>query len=159
MPGSKKPRKKYRPKPVFADPLGFVLESSKPLAEHDNYVINWKVNNHLSMQALVKGEASKADMDALIAAHNITRALLITKGMPLVDLLAAGKDAIVDIGRRHQELQRFVPRGPQITAINELLSLHDELLDAITVKEFENALAYARREIQAKLTTPIKTSK
>ena len=40
-------------------------------------------------------------------------------------------------------------RAAEIQAMRDLMAFHDELLDAVTVQQFERALAYARKEIAA----------
>jgi hypothetical protein len=40
-------------------------------------------------------------------------------------------------------------KAPEIQAMRDMMSFHDELLEVVTVGQFEKALAYARREIQA----------
>ena len=36
-------RSRYRPKPVLVDPVGYVLESIKPVKDHDDYLLILKV--------------------------------------------------------------------------------------------------------------------
>ena len=70
-------RSRYKPKPVLLDPLGFVVESAKPLKDHDSYVLDWRLKNNLAFQALLRAEASVGDLNTLVAATNIVEALLV----------------------------------------------------------------------------------
>jgi hypothetical protein len=41
-------------------------------------------------------------------------------------------------------------------AMRDLMQLHDELLDVVTIRQFEDALAYARKEIAAGRASTLK---
>lgn len=143
-----KPRKKYRPKGRMIDPLGFVIESVKPLAEHGNYLLEWKLRNHLAFEALLKASASKRDLDNLIAARNICEALVHTlDGKDIDGTLTRSAIALIEIHQRASEGKGTAMRAPEIQAMRDLMQFHDELLDAVTVGQFDAALQYARREI------------
>jgi hypothetical protein len=56
-------RSKYRPKDRLLNPLGYVVENSKGLADqHQQYVATLKIKNHAAMFALTQGQATRADM-------------------------------------------------------------------------------------------------
>lgn len=145
-----KPRKKYRPKPVYVNPLDFVLESVKPLAEHGNYLLEWKLRNHLAFEALMKANASKRDLDNLIAARNICEALVHTlDGKDIDGTLTRSAVALIEIHQRASEGKGTAMRAAEIQAMRDMMQFHDELLDVVSVRQFETALNYARREIKA----------
>ena len=52
-------RSKYRPKPVLANPLGYVIESMTPVAKHDSYLVDLKIKNSEAMYALLHGTAHR----------------------------------------------------------------------------------------------------
>lgn len=150
MPASKSPRKKYKPRPVFADPLGFVLESSKPLAEHGSYVLDWKLKNHAAFGALMQAAATKAHLDTLVASRNIVEALVVTlKGKDPDGTLARSAAALIDICDRANAGKGTAMKAPEIQAMRDLMSLHDDLIDVVTVYEFERARKYALKELAA----------
>ena len=68
-------RSKYRPKGVRLDTIGYVMESLKPVAKHESYLLDLKIKNSEAMVALMRGSAVKGDMDTLIAMSNIVEAL------------------------------------------------------------------------------------
>jgi hypothetical protein len=150
MPSSTKPRKRYRPKPVLVDPVAFAVEAVTPLTELDTYVLNWKLRNTLAFGELLKGRASKTDLDTIASARNICEALIVTlKGKDVDGTLARSAVALIDICARANQGKGTATKAPELQAIRDLMSLHDELLEAVTVGQFEAALAYARKEIQA----------
>jgi len=51
-------RSKYRPKPVYANPLQYVLENHTLLCEHDDYALVWKTKNHVAMLTVTQGSAT-----------------------------------------------------------------------------------------------------
>lgn len=143
-------RSKYRPKPCFANPLAFAIESSQLLIEHSpEMVLEWKIKNTVAFGNLMKGEASKKDLDNLVAARNITEALLVVCGVKKDDgTLARSACALIEICDRYNQGKKAL-RAPEIQALRDLIPLHDELMDVVTVRQFEKALAYAKKEIRA----------
>lgn len=157
MPSSAKPRKKYRPKPVLADPVGYVVEGVQPVASHGSYLVDLLVTNHNAMEMLVKGVAKKKHMDVLIAMHNITEALYrMGFGRDYSDCVLRGKAALLDLCGRGAKTGRFVCRAAEIQALNDLMALADAQLEVITVADMQKAIALGKREIKAKRATIIK---
>lgn len=150
MPASSKPRKKYRPRHIMLNTVEFVKESLKPLVEHDSYVMDWKLKNHVAFAALMRGEARKPELDSLVAARNICEALVVTlKGQDIDGTLTRSAVALIEICARANAGKGTAMKAPEIQALRDMMAFHDELLGAVTVKQFEVALAYARKEIAA----------
>ena len=148
MPANKKPKKKYRPKPVMLNTMEFVKESIKPLVEHDSYVLDWKLKNNVAFAALLRAEATRKDLDTLVAARNIVEALVVTlKGVDVDGTLARSAAALIDICARANAGKGTAMKAAEIQAMRDLMQFHDALLDAVTVKQFETALAYAKKEL------------
>jgi len=140
-------RSKYRPRPVLVDPVGYTIESMKPVALHDDFLIDLKIKNALAMQALIMEKAEKSDMDNLISMNNVVHALLrMGFGTQFKEYMNNGREALLDVCRRGAADQKFICRGPQITALNELLELHDAQMEVITVKDMERAIADSRKD-------------
>ena len=143
-------RSKYRPKPVLANPVGYVVESSTLLVDHGNYVVNWQLNNNSAFEKLLKGTADKHDINTLLASRNITEALIVTLGGVDVDgTLARSAVAMIDICDRANAGKGLAMKAAEMQALRDLFGLHDELLEVVTVGQFEKALAYAKKEINA----------
>lgn len=150
MPTSKKPRKRYKPKPVYANPVEYVLEGFKPLRNHDDYLLDLKTKNHMAATVLLRGDATKKDIDTLIACHNISEALFrLGFGQEYGDSIIRGKRALLDLCARGYKSGKFVCGSEEIQAINELMELHDAQMDVITVGEIHKALALARKEMKS----------
>lgn len=145
MGNTKKPRKKYRPKPVLQNPVGYVLESMMPLRNHDFPLTDLKIKNHLAMSMLTTGKATKKDMDKLVAMSNVTEALWeLGFGKEYQNVCIDGRYALLSIINRATQHGRFTPTGPEITMLNTLFELHDAQMEVITVKDMEKALELVR---------------
>lgn len=146
---TKKPRKKYRPKPVLQNPVGYVLESLTPVRNHDFPLTELKIKNHLAMTMLVRGQAKKDDMDKLVAMSNMTEALCaLGFGKEYQNVCIDGRYAILSIANRATKHGRFTPTGPEITMLNTLMELHDAQMEIITVKDMEKALDIVRTKLR-----------
>ena len=143
-------RSKYRPKPVLVDPVGYLVESNTLIKDHGSWLLDWALKNNIAFGELLKGRASKTDMDTLVAARNITEALVVTLGGTDVDgTLVRSAAALIDICARSNAGKGTAMRAEEMQAMRDLMALHDELLEVVTVGQFEKALAYARKEITA----------
>ena len=147
-------RSKYKPKGVRLDTIGYVMESIKPVAKHESYLLDLKIKNSEAMVALMRGDATKRDMDILIAMSNIVEALYrLGFGSEYKDVAIGGREAILNIVHRAVTTKRFVPTAEQIKALQLLMELHDAQMDVITIKDMERALALAADEITHKRAT------
>lgn len=148
MPKTKAPRKKYRPKHVLRDPVGYATEGVGALVDHDTYVCDWKMAIHLSMSLVMRGSASESDGTTLMACVNVVYGFI--KSMVPVELpahqeyLGIWEEARKSLNNMFLR-NRLVGTGPEITALNNVISLHDEFLDNITVKQMEDAIKYAKK--------------
>lgn len=149
-------RSKYRPKPVAMNPMAYVLENLTPVAKHDSYLLDLKIKNSDAMVKLLRGSATRQDMDTIIAMNNICEALLrLGFGAEYKEVGVNGRGAIIAIAHRAVRTNKFVPTGPEIKALNELMELHDAQMDVITVKDMERALALARNLLRNKQATAL----
>ena len=139
-------RSSYRPRPVLVDPLGYVLESMKPITDHESYLVDLKLRNHAALTLLLKGQAAKQEINDLLAAHNATLGLVKTLNYPDdTYIMQRSHSALQGVVARFAEVGRYVLRGSEMAALNEMISLHDEFLDHVTVRQMEEALAYIKR--------------
>lgn len=147
-------RSKYRPKPVALNPMAYVLENMTPVAKHESYLTDLKIKNSLAMATLLKGGATRADLDVIIAMSNISEVLQrLGFGKEYGEVTTAGREAIIAIAHRAVKIKRFVPTGPEIQALNTLMELHDAQMDVITIKDMDAALKLAKNLIRNKQAT------
>lgn len=147
-------RSKYRPKGVRLDTMGYVKESLKPVAHHESYLLDLKIKNSEAMVALMRGSATKGDMDTLVAMSNIVEALYqLGFGTEYKDVGVNGREALLQIVHRAVEIKRFVPTAEQVKALQDLMELHDAQMGVITIKDMERALAFANTQFVNKRVT------
>lgn len=146
-----KPRKKYKPRPVLINPVGYVLEGVRPPDPGLNEVAALHVANHTAATHLAKGLADRQDMDFLVTMSNMTEVMWrMGFGTGYEDVLKAGQDALIAICQRGKDTNRFIAKGPELTAVNALIELHDAQYSVISVSELAKALHHVKAEIQAK---------
>lgn len=149
-------KSKYKPRTDrLINPITYAIESQQLLAEHSpDYVVTWKIRNVESFGKLLRGEATHDDLNNLVAMRNVAEAMLVAVGIREDDgTIARSAMALIDICERYNDNVKAL-RAPEIQALRDVMQLHDELLDAISVKQFENALAYAKKEIRAAKVKP-----
>lgn len=134
-----------------------MLESMTPVAKHANFLVNLKIRNHMALQSLTQGRATRAEMDDIIAMGNAVEALYrLGFGKDYEEVVRNGLDAILSVARRGVEKEeRFILTAPEMNAINELMELHDEQMEVITVKDMENAMKLMEKEYRSRKMTPI----
>ena len=149
MGNTKKPRKKYRPKPVLQNPVGYVLEGMSPVEQAATSEITLiKIKNHEAMTSLLQGTAKQYEMGVLTTMSNITEALWeLGFGREYQNVCTEGRFAIYSIVLRSQKHGRFTPTGPEIQQLNMLLELHDAQLSVISVKDLEEACLLVRKKM------------
>jgi len=149
-------RSKYRPKGVIMNPIAYVMESMTPVAEHDNFLIDIKIKNHMAMTNLTQGKATREDMDTLIPMANFVEALYrMGFGRDYATEVSTGLDALHAVGKRGAESGRFILRSQEMRALNTLMELHDAQMDVITVKDMERAFKIVDDEYKQRRMRPI----
>jgi hypothetical protein len=156
MATNKKPKKKYRPKAVLQNPLGYVMESMTRVADHDYDLITLRIKNSEAMYSLLHGTAVKDDMDKLVAMSNVTEALWeMGFGAEYQNVCIDGRYAILSIVNRASKHGKFTPTGPEITMLNTLMELHDAQMEVVTVKDMERALDTIRHKLRTRRDTVV----
>lgn len=153
-------RSKYRPRAVLQNPLGYVLESLTPVAKHEQYLVELKIKNHLAMTTLTRGEATRGDIDTLIASINIVEALYrLGFGKEYADVVRDGLDALRSVGKRGAESGRFVLKANEMNALNLVMELHDAQMELITIKDMDKAIELVKEEYRQRKMRPIVENK
>jgi hypothetical protein len=145
-------RSKYRPKGVITDTVSHVLGGFRLMRHHGDAAVTLKIKNHQALASMVAGNGGRDDIDILIAAMNVAEALVITSelGHEYRAQIKQAQDAIVSMGRRGLERNRFLFTGPEMQAMNLGMEIHDAQLDACTVGQLEKAVDFVGREIRAR---------
>lgn len=143
-------RSKYRPRAVLANPVAYVVESFTPVTQHDGYLVDLKIKNHGAMAALTQGRATRAEIDMLIAMSNMIEALwTLGFGKEYEAVMCAGQAALIAVGRRGLTTGKFILRSSEMSALNEMMDLHDAQMEVITVGDIERGIALIRKRERA----------
>lgn len=135
-------RSRYRPKGVILDTMAHVKSGLQPLATVGDELIKLRIQNHDALASIAQGRATRRDIDTVITALNIAEALIIQfVGDAYRDQLRQGQEALASLARRGVDRgERFICTGPELTAINWAMELHDAQLEVITVRQLETAI-------------------
>lgn len=146
MPASKKPRKKYRPKPVYSNPVAVATTLCSTLRPGEIQRI--QLTAHAAMTAMVRGEGGKADWSNTADALNMTLILAQTRfDNAYQDELLDARDAHCACLERYVEKGRFGYTGEELQAMNLALEIHDEILGQVSIRELEDAVRECRKRI------------
>jgi hypothetical protein len=148
----------YKPRPVRADNLNWILAGMKKVGSLPVAGIDLKLKNHGALDSILMGNGTRDHVDVLIAAMNICEALVRIRddlGVDWANEIRAAQDALHTMAKRGVEKDRFAFTGPEMTAIKLVMDIHDVQLDNCTVKEMEQALFIVHEEIRQKKARPI----
>lgn len=149
-------RSSYRPKRVLLNPVGYVLESLSPVTSHASFMLDLKIKNHGSMDALTKGVAKSADIDSLISMVNMTEAFArLGFGQEYSEVVRDGLQALRDVGKRGAMTGSFVLKAHEMNALNAAMELHDAQMEVVTLGDMDKAIALVQEEYRLKKMTPI----
>lgn len=151
-------RSSYKPKPIRADAISYVLSGMKKF-DAVSVAVNVRIRNHQALEALRLGQATQEDMDTIIGAFNMAEGCMRVRedfGRDWHAEIRAGQDALLAVARRGIERGRFVCRAEEWTAMTLLMDIHDAQLDKATVKDLEMALDVIRSDVRNKKARAIK---
>lgn len=157
MATNKKPRKKYRPKPLIQDPIAWALSGVKTMAADKGAMLAKQVRNSDALSALCQGRATKADMNVLIHMHNAVEALWQAGfGTEYSEILIRGKCALLEIGERGEKIGHYAIKVDERQALNDLVALYDAQMEVATLRDVARADAKALFEIMSKKAVVIR---
>ena len=135
-------RSKYRPRGVIMDTMAHVSVGLKPLAEIDDALVILRIRNHDALASIAQGKGKRNDIDTVVAALNMAEALTMQNvGEAYRAQIREGQDALKTMASRGVSLgDKFICQGPELTAINWAMEIHDAQLEAVNVKQLEIAI-------------------
>lgn len=143
-------RSKYRPRPMLQSPLDFVLSGMKPLSQLKNQFLMIQLKNREALEQVRTGNATKEDIDLLIAMANMSESLAIH---------GKGDDWLLEINESQNHLHALAERGAQRgmkfvmkaaewEALKLITDLHEVQLENSTVYDIERAYDYVEKMIR-----------
>lgn len=136
MPTSRKPRRRYVPRPLKIPALiRYSAEEERRL----------QLEPHLALEALRTGRATAADWSTLATRCNWTGELARRHCEDAIDLVESGVRALAAIYQRHGTAGRWGATGPELVALGDALLAADELQLQTTRVEQRAALHFVLR--------------
>ena len=151
-------KSKYKPRGVRLDNLSWIVAGMKKVGSLPTAGVSLKLKNHEALDSILRGEGTRDHVDVLIAAMNMSEALIRIRDELGVDWKAeirAAQDALLTMAKRGLERSSFVFTGPEMTAVKLVMDVHDVQLDSCTVQDMEKALFIVEEEIRMKKCRPI----
>lgn len=145
-------RSNYRPKGVIMDTVQHVLGGFQLVKNKPGVAVTLKIKNHDALNNMVQGQGNRMDIDVLIACMNVAEAMAIKcdLGSEYRAEITAAQEALVTMGQRGLKGGRFLFTGPELTAMNLGMEVHDAQLDVCTISQMERALNFVEQEIRAR---------
>lgn len=148
MASNKKPLKKYRPRPQIQDPLTYVLSGFK-LPERSK-TLKVQLINHGAMHSLTAGTGTRDDWQYVCNALNVAVVLAeMGIGDEYLPQIKEAMAAHAECGKRLYVHGRAVYTGPQLTAVNLGVEIHDAQLEVANVAQMEKAHIEVTRRLHA----------
>lgn len=151
-------KSKYKPHGVRLDNISWIIAGMKKVGTLPTAGVALKLKNHEALDSILTGIGTKDHVDVLIAAVNMSEALIRVRdelGVDWANEIKAAQDAIYSMGKRGVERGSFGFTGPEMTAVKLVMDIHDSQLDECTVKEMEKALFIVEETIRLKKARPI----
>ena len=148
-------RSAYRPKAQLPDPLAWVLSGFRPVATSHDEITTVRIKNHAAILAVRSGKATLQDVDVLISAYNIAEALAeLGQGADWLPEIHAAQAALKSAGER----SKYLFSGPELTAVNLGMEVHDDQLDhpLTTVAMMQSAVDKVIKTIRSKKAHKVK---
>lgn len=111
------------------------------------------LKNHEALEAVLKGYATRDDIDVLIAAFNMAEGLYHINpklGLDWAKEIRDAQDAILSMSRRGLEVGKFLFTGSEMVAVRLAMDVHDQQIDDCSVREMEQAIQYVADRIRNK---------
>jgi uncharacterized small protein (DUF1192 family) len=143
-------RSKYKPKGVRLDTMAWLKQGMAPVRT-SQHAINLRVKNHNALTEVAHGRGTRDQVDVLIACMNMAEALYRVNpdlGLQYSPEIKAAQDALYTMGKRSLDKGRLLFTGPELTAMNTGMEIHDAQLDVASIAELEKALDLVAKEIR-----------
>lgn len=153
-----KKKSKYKPRGVRYDNMSWIIAGMKKVGALPTAGVALKLKNHEALDSILTGQGTSDHIDVIIAAVNMSEALIRIRadlGRDWADEIKAAQDAVYSMGVRGHAKGSFVFTGPEMAAVKLIMDLHDSQLDDCTVKEMEKALFIVQEEIRLRKARPI----
>lgn len=151
-------KRRNRQPSAFDDvtPLGYVMNGFLPVSVLTDQVRDIQLSAHAALDEMRAGRGTRSHADKVVGVLNMAEALARINpelGADWREEIRAGQDALLAMlvrGVRNDD--RFIFTGPELTAVNLVMEIHDAQLERCTIETMQRALKLVMRERQASKT-------
>lgn len=145
--------KRYQgPKWCAANPITAIFGGMS--GDHADHLRTLNVRNHAALAAMVTGAGTSDGFDLLVGAMNMGNVMCEQGiGNEFRAAMLAGRDALIEVRARWQEIGRFVFKAGELAALNEGLACHDAQLENIRAIDVDRAADEVLRRIRQGINT------
>lgn len=148
----KKRTKRYVPKYVSINPLSTFFGGLS--GDHAEHLQTLLLKNHGAMAAMVEGRGDKDAFDRLTGAINMGNVMCEQGiGDEFRASMIAGRNALIELGKRALKTGRFVFKGDELAAMNLAMECHDAQLTNIRALDVDRAADEVARRIRYGVNT------
>lgn len=148
----KKPRKAYKAKYVAKNPILTFFGGMSNQHADELRILN--IKNHGALAAIVQGNGTRDDWDAVVHAINVGN-ILCERGIGneyRQDMLAA-RDALESCGKRIVKTDRVILTGDELKALNVGMAAHDAQLENVRYIDIDRADDEVSRRVRHHINT------
>jgi hypothetical protein len=149
----KKRTKQYQgPKYVAKNPISTFFGGLS--GDHADHLRALNIRNHGAMAAMVQGQGDRVTWDLLVGAINMGNVMCeMGIGDEFRAWMIAGRDALMEVGKRAVKGGHFGFTGDELKAMNLALECHDAQLENIRAIDVDRASDEVIRRIRHGLNT------
>lgn len=146
-------RSSYRPKAQLPDPLSYVINGFLPLKAATTEVMRLRIVNHGALESIVQGRGTLVDGIKLNNAMITTASLAeIGTGTEWLEKIEQAQQAVNALLLRGDKTGRYLFTGPELSAVNVAMEVHDAQMDSCTIEHFEKAIKRAAKAVAERQT-------
>ena len=117
--------------------------------DHAEHLQTLLLKNHGAMAAIVQGHGDRDAWDRLVGAINMANVLCEQGiGDEFRAATIAGRDALMEVGKRSMKSGKFGFTGDELKAMNAALACHDAQLENIRAIDIDRAADEVQRRIR-----------
>lgn len=137
-------RSRYRPRHVRPDAHSYLINGFLPLREATDEVMRLRVINHGALEKVSKGTATFDEAKDLRNVFITARSLAeIGVGIDWLPEFEQAQLAVCALILRGQKTGKYLFTGPELTAVNLGMEVHDLQMESCTIEVFERAIKRA----------------
>lgn len=149
MAKSKKPKKKYVPKPVTLDTMHWVKQGMMPASVAESTMTRVKIANYGALSSIKLGTGVGQDVVTLTHAFITAESIALQGiGKEYQEELKEARKSLLSIAKRTVKWGKIEATPTELETLILGLEVHDAQLETCTVAELEKAITLAKNAIR-----------